>query len=880
MTPERWRRIKDVLEETETAPPSERASVLDRLCADDSELRNEVETYLENDRGETLIREIVGDFAATVLASASEPSDARQQQFGRYQVTRRIGQGGMGAVYEAVRVDDFHKKVALKIIHQGLDSDYARTRFLQERQVLATLEHPYIARLLDGGQTEEGSPYLVLEFVDGVPVTEYCAPLDRDARIRLFLKICAAVQYAHNNLVVHRDLKPANILVTPAGDPKLLDFGIAKLLDSDASATRTGFAALTPEYASPEQVRGETIGTASDVYSLGVVLYEMLAGRRPYRVDATSVADIARAVCEAQPDRAGLGGDLDNILAMALRKEPARRYASVQDFAADLEHFLAHRPVLARPDSFAYRASKFLRRNRVAVAAAVLLIGTLSGALVVTLRAERRERARFNQVRQLATKFLFEFDRDIRQLPGATAAREKLVSTALQQLDSLAADSADDPTLTAELAQAYLSIGEVQGVPGTPNLGHTDQAEQSYRKAAALARRLLAVDGSPTSPYRLLACTMNTRHGQLLSSMGRAAEGRALIVQGLSYIEPKLSSGKALAADYRAAANGHVYLSRMDHLAFRAHSSSVEAAQAVALMRKYQQLSPGIRPRIDLARILLQAGDAAVTEGNLALGLARIKESAEAREAIRKELPRDTENLRGLALADEWISSILFDPTGVSLGRETEARPLIEESIRLFRQLVNEDPRNASARDDLALNITQLAELEPQNADRLLRESLSLFESLPPAYAGRDRHIGLILCDLASRMRRENRLPEARAFLADAEKKYARDNPADQLARGDFLVLWNEQAEFALQTGDAKAATAAWMRVWNRLSPSLAAAKEDMPAAFQIANCASSLARAFAKLNDAAEAARWKAKSTEIWQPWKGRDPRADRRLD
>ncbi|MCX6620912.1 MAG: serine/threonine-protein kinase, partial [Acidobacteria bacterium] len=226
MTPERWQRIKAVLEEVDPAPAADRAGILDRLCADDPELRLEVEPFLSDDGAGTFIHGVIG-----VEAASLSRTTARQERFGRYQLVRRIGLGGMGAVYEAVRVDDFHKKVALKIIKQGLDSDFARTRFLQERQLLASLEHPYIGRLLDGGESEDGSPYLVLEFVDGEPITQYGARLDRTARLRLFLKVCEAVEHAHRNLVVHRDLKPANILVTAGGEPKLLDFGIAKLLD-------------------------------------------------------------------------------------------------------------------------------------------------------------------------------------------------------------------------------------------------------------------------------------------------------------------------------------------------------------------------------------------------------------------------------------------------------------------------------------------------------------------------------------------------------------------------------------------------------------------------------------------------------------------------
>jgi eukaryotic-like serine/threonine-protein kinase len=245
MTTQLWLRIQAVLEEAESVPTAEFSAAIGRHCAGDPELRREIEPFIDPSGESTFLKDIIGQQAASLGESPT-----RQDRYGRYQLVRRIGQGGMGAVYEAVRVDDFHKKVALKIIKQGLDSDLARTRFLQERQVLAGLEHPYIARLLDGGETEDGSPYLVLEFVEGEPITDYCANLDRAARLRLFLKVCEAVEHAHRNLIVHRDLKPANILVTPAGEPKLLDFGIAKLLDPASSNT------LTPEYASPDGSTG------------------------------------------------------------------------------------------------------------------------------------------------------------------------------------------------------------------------------------------------------------------------------------------------------------------------------------------------------------------------------------------------------------------------------------------------------------------------------------------------------------------------------------------------------------------------------------------------------------------------------------------------
>jgi len=480
MTPERWQRINEMLEQVETEPER-----LDELCGGDLDLREEVKALLTTETDEAYLHGVIGEQAASFSQS---PAAAKQERFGPYQLIRRIGQGGMGAVFEAVRVDGFRKKVALKIIKQGLDSDYARTRFVQERQTLAGLEHPYIARLLDGGETDDGSPYLVLEFVDGRPITEFCATLDRAARLRLFLKICEAVEHAHRNLVVHRDLKPANILVNAEGDPKLLDFGIAKLLDGGASQTQTAFAALTPDYASPEQIRGEQITTASDIYSLGVILYQLLTGRRPYSIETGTPLEMDRVICQQPPAAPGLGDELDHILLMALRKEPERRYAGVQRLAEDIERYLANRPVTARPDTVRYRAKKFVRRNWWQIGAVALLIASLGAGLGLSLAEQRRTQRRFNEVRQLANTFLFDFHDEIVNVPGTVKAREMIVSTALKYLNSLAADAAGDPGLQWEMAEAYSKVAKAQGSTIHPSLRRRGDAKISYEKALALAR--------------------------------------------------------------------------------------------------------------------------------------------------------------------------------------------------------------------------------------------------------------------------------------------------------------------------------------------------------------------------------------------------------
>src|SRR5262245_39139783 len=373
-TAEGWQRIKGILDDALEAPAGERAALIAARCEGDEELRREVESLAAAAEGWTFIDRPASGDPAPVYEEDRPPHAG--DRLGAYELLSELGSGGMGMVYLARRADDeFQKRVAIKLIRPGMASDFALQRFRSERQIAASLEHPNIARLLDGGATPDGKPYFVLEHVDGEPLTEYCdrRSLPIPERLRLFLEVCMPVMYAHQNLVVHRDIKPRNILVTPEGEPKLLDFGIAKLLDPEANEgageTGTLFRMMTPDYASPEQIRGERITTASDVYALGVVLYELLAGKKPYAVTGNTPGELLRVVCERDPEkpsvtanRRELRGDLDAIVGKAMRKEPERRYASVAAFADDIRNHMAGRPVLARRGTFVYRAGKFARR--------------------------------------------------------------------------------------------------------------------------------------------------------------------------------------------------------------------------------------------------------------------------------------------------------------------------------------------------------------------------------------------------------------------------------------------------------------------------------------------------------------------------------------
>lgn len=366
----------------------------------DKEFRAKVESLLAADRvSEEVISAAIADEKALFGVEARSLSGDR---LGAWRVLEEIGRGGKGTVYRAVRDDDhFQKHVAIKVVRHGMDTEDLLRRFRHERQILANLDHPYIARLLDGGTTPDGRPFFVMEYVEGQSVALFCSESrpDTEARCRLFLRILDAVAYAHRNLVVHRDLKPANILVKSDGTPKLLDFGVAKLLEGDAGATNTSlYRPFTPQYASPEQIQGSPVTTAVDIYALGAILYEMLTGRPAQEIESGSPVEIERVVCRTElppPSLSapGLDADLDNIVLMAMRKEPSRRYQSVDQLAEDIRRHLDGRAVLARQDSFWYRTRKFARRHRFQISAAALIFISLVTALIVTLAQMRVARS-------------------------------------------------------------------------------------------------------------------------------------------------------------------------------------------------------------------------------------------------------------------------------------------------------------------------------------------------------------------------------------------------------------------------------------------------------------------------------------------------------
>ncbi len=587
MSDSKWNDVKLLFHEAIDLNPKERKIFLSQNCQDKDLLR-EVEELL-------ISSEASGDFiadSAVIEAGLFASNKSRiGEQIGNYEIVREIGRGGMGAVYLAVRADDeFSQQVALKIVKRGMDTDFIVNRFRNERQILASLNHPNIARLFEGGTTEDDLPYFVMEFVDGQDLFSYCNNENStvEERLQIFRRVCSAVSYAHQNLIVHRDLKPSNILVTADGTPKLLDFGIAKILnlENEAENTKTTgiFRLLTPEYASPEQIRGEKITTVSDVYSLGVLLYQLLTGQSPYQTK--SYDEIIHAVCDTDPiepssaisrwdlvektlenekittDVVGidnpksqipnpksLRGDLDNIIIKALKKEPERRYASVQEFSEDIRRHLVGLPVTAIADSTSYRVGKFVKRHRAGVFAGVLIFFTILSATAITgwqAFVAERERAkaerRFDDVRQLANTILFDHYERIKNLPGATEARAKLVSDAIIYLDKISSESGNNPDLQRELVGAYRKLGAIQGstVEGG-NLGQYVASRENYLKAVAIQENLAINNKATIDDQRTL--------GNLYLEVGLIFEKKDERPIQAEYVEKGLKTFQTLKSD-------------------------------------------------------------------------------------------------------------------------------------------------------------------------------------------------------------------------------------------------------------------------------------------------------------------------------------------
>ena len=661
-----WDEVRDLFHAASSVPPAERASLLARA---DTGVRNEVVSLLaaHDEPGAFLDRSV------WALIDAHEGERLAGSLVGPYRIERPLGHGGMGTVFLATREGgDFTQRVAIKLVRGG---EVLVQRFRQERQILAGLDHPNIARLVDGGTTADGLPYLVMEYVDGTPIDAFARDLPLTEKLRLFLELCDAVQYAHRSLVIHRDIKPANVLVTPDGTPKLLDFGIAKLaLETGPAATPTRL--MTPEYASPEQLLGQPVTTATDVYSLGVLLFELLTGTKPF--DAATRVAVTEAPRASTRQRA-LRGDLDTILGCALEVDPSRRYGSVERLADDVRRHLSGHPVLARRPTFGYRAAKFVRRNVLVLAAAAAIVAVTAIAFVVTVQQKRIAERRFQEVRSLAHSVVYEIHDAIAPLPGSTPARELLVRRALVYLDALAAEAEDNRDLRLEVAGAYLKIGDVQGLPYRANLGDTQGAMTSYRKA------LQMVEGLPESA---LTADLYDRIGIVEQRAYRWDEALAAHEKARA-IREALPLTPALARTWTAIGDC-LYIGRHEKTAQQAYES------ALAVVARL--------PRSPDA--LMESGRAHQRLGGFHSGvMARDWPKAIAHhDAALRALEERSALAPGDAVARRnWADQIVMKATAQNLmGDAAGALESTGRALTILRELAAADPKNVEAQKDLA----------------------------------------------------------------------------------------------------------------------------------------------------------------------------------
>ena len=811
-----------------------RRRYLQNACQGDSGLLADVQEMLAADaQGSAIFDQTL----RVAVEHAVEPT-LEGVHVGSYRIIREIGRGGMGTVYLAERADDeFEKRVAIKVIKRGMDTADILQRFRHERRILAALEHPNIAQLFDGGSMPDGRPYLVMEFVDGEPLVDHCIRLGLNARERcaIFAKVCDAVAFAHRNLVVHRDLKPCNLLVKSDGTPKLLDFGIAKLMEpgSELGQTVTEHRVLTPEYSSPEQLLGLPVTTAADVYALGAVLFHLLAGSGPHVFTSRTFEDFRKTVCETATERPSrradpalavqIHDDLDRIVMMALRKEPERRYASVDQLREDIERHFSGRPVLAHGDSVGYRAGKFLRRHSWAVAAAAMVTASILGGSLVALheanlaaaeraiaiserdraevqrkkaeaehsnaeaqkvvalaerdRAEReskdaraqrlRAEDRLQDIVRLANTSFYDVDDALSRAPGTIETRRAVISSALAYLDRLAAGGNADRNLTRAIALGYMTMGDALGAPGKPNIGDAAGAIRSYGKAIDAMGHLSIVSDPELS---VLAGQIQVRLAQRLFQSG---DRRTAVEIVRREVTRSIELARRFPKDVQVLLfQGTTFEVLSDVLQENEIQDAVAySRRAVAAIEKAAAISPAEEARANhLGEAYSSLSQTLTRAGQLPEALVYAKKSLDLREKRAAGTPGDVFVMRGLMMSYVRVAEIVGGPVfRGSKPDDATAREYYGKALLKAESILKADPNSTTAKEDYAIVSMRFgACLAPadQRPDSIaqLKKALSMFdEELKKDPGAREKRINRVmkLYYLGRTLGEADRMPES-----------------------------------------------------------------------------------------------------------------------
>ena len=832
------------------------------------EVRAEVESLLTFDSdGDHCFTEGVSGAALDALDSSQF---AEHLSWGRYRGVRLLGTGGMGAVYLAVRTDgEIHQTAAVKLLRTDIDRPSWRDRFLKERQILAQLNHSSIAGLLDAGHTADGRPYLVMEYVDGVPIDVYASKMGLRDQLALFLRVCDGVSYAHSRLVIHRDLKPSNILVDMSGQPKLLDFGIAKLLDATEEPTQAPDRLLTPKYASPEHLRGDPETTASDVYSLGAVLYKILTRQSPHEsesgtLQAMDVLTGTRRIAPPSRLQPGLPSDIDHILRKALRSEPGERYVSVEAFANDIRAFLDWRPVQARSGDAWYRIRKFARRYWLPVTAALLLLVGLSLGLYEVNRERRIAQSRFQQVRQLANKVL-ALDGVIQGLPGSTRARNEIVAMSQNYLEGLEREASKDRDLALELGTAYVSLAHTQGVPTTNNLGQYAEAEKSLSKADLLIDGVLAA--APQNRKALIASAELNQDRMILADSGHKRDAtlkyaHKSIMRVESLLGPRGGSETEIITSARLLSNIALAYKNL-HL----YGDSVRYARRSAELARRVPAAQGY-----VGGSLSVAADSLRYSGDLEGALDAIKEARALEESA--PVPNETARVTGLFNVI-WREGVIFGADGeISLGRPDEAIAALQEAFDLIDGLAKKDPNDATGRILFRQSGLELGNLlrdrDPQRALAVYDHALVRLREIKNNAKAR-RGEAQLMAASSYALRRLNRVEDARQRI-DAAFTLLRetgDYPAPQIHLDDesetVVRAWG--AHLA-ETGLPQKAAEVYQDLLEKIMATHPDTGHDLRAATQLSLIYEALGGLYVRNGQTGQAQAVSRLRRELWQAW------------
>ena len=875
-TRDSWRLASPYLDTVLDLSPAERVAWLAELRGRAPDVASHLELWLA--ACESVDTAVFLDEPAVLPAPVAALSGF---EVGAYRLLSPIGHGGMGSVWLGERMDGrFEGRVAVKLLNVALVGRSGEARFTQEGRILARLQHPRIARLIDAGTTAIGQPYLVLDYVAGVPIDRYCDEqrLDVPARLGLFLEVLAAVAHAHAHLVVHRDLKPSNVLVTAAGHVTLLDFGIAHLVRGESDGvdesrlTRDGDALMTPAFAAPEQVRRGAVTTATDIYALGVLLHLLLSGHHPSEPHLEDPGALLRAITDLDPPRmssrvAGrlrqtLAGDLDAVVAMALRKAPTDRYGSVDAFAADLRRYLDNGPVMARGPSVAYRAAKFVRRHRMPLAAVTVAVGLLAASQISAQLARRAAGQRVAQLRGLSSQ-IAELDGRLTNVDGTVEAREALVAMSLRSLAGLAAEARTDRALLREVIEHYVRVAQIQGLPTGASLGRVDDAERSLATADELAEQLLAdhpddVGGLELSANIRISRTILADTQRRDADASRHLDGTVVRLEALvAHPEVTVEQRRQAARFYANASLAANNLHRYD--------------DAVRLAQRCLDVGRGIDLETSLiAGVQSTRANALRMRGDLGAALDAIRAAHDTIGKVATD-PRSAINGYGVLLREGLI---LGEDAGVSLERPDDAVVPLREAFTLMNTRALANPKDATSGTRTATASRELGDIlrwqHPADA-------LAIYDTGLQRLSERSDDVSItrataeLLANSAYALRRLRRAPEADARLARALDLLtaAKDYPTDRVALDSVVyAVLLARADHEADLGRAGDAVRRYVDLHDAVMRSAPDVEHDLTYANRLARLYDALAKAQRQAGALEDAAASAGRRRALWEHW------------